>query len=353
MNPKWSETVPDPSMSSEGDREVRMWWPSARACGSLVLRACLPAALALLAGCLGGEQSRRYEAAEQATATRDWPLAAELWYDLLQEESPRTKRTYREAARALCESGDDGSACGLLELGIAEFPGDTELRELRACLLDHSGYRRAAAAAYEEILTIDPDHFGALRALGHLRVELGLERAAEEPLRRAIARQGTDIGVLVDLGRVYTAKEEPALAFQCYSRAIELGCAEPSTLLDAATLVLRPAVDGEHPEARERALGWLDTLCELDPQCTGAHYLRGVYLAELGRSDEAVVALRRAVETDPAYQEALELLARVYVERGELDHATEMVDRALQLERDPERREALKQLVARGESDGR
>jgi len=353
MNSEWSETDPAPSMSSERDRGVRTWRPSARARGRLVLRAWLPAVLAILAGCLGGELGRRYEAAEQASDVQDWPRAAELWYDLLQEESPRTKRTYREAARALCENGDADSACGLLELGIAELPGDTELRELRACLLDRSGYRRAAAAAYEEILTLDPDHFGALRALGHLRVELGLERAAEEPLRRAIERQGADVGVLVDLGRVYTAKGAPALAFGCYARAIELGCADPGVLLDAATLALRPEVDEEHPEAREQALGWLETLCELDPQCAGAHYLRGVLLAGLGRSDEAVVTLRRAVETDPAYQEALELLARVYVERGELGHATEMVDRALRLERDPERREALKRLVVRGESDGR
>ena len=303
----------------------------------------LPTVLVLLFGCMSGEERRHYDSADEATAAEDWPRAAELWFEVHRAEDPKTQRTYRETARALYESGDAASACAILEQGIAEFPGDVELPEFKAVLLERCGYHRAAEAAYAHLLTIDPDHRAALCALGRLRLELGLERAAEEPLLRALELYEDDAATRAFLGRVYDVSGRPELAYLNYGRAIELGCVDADILLDASMLAMKV----EFPDARLQALGWLDTLCELDPQCTSAHYLRGVYLVDLERPDEAVIALRRAVETDPACQQALEQLARVYVDLGDQPRAEEMVERALEIERDPVRRAALMALVAR------
>ncbi len=318
-----------------------------RARGGLAGWFWLPVTFALLLGCMSGEKRRHYDSAEEATAAEDWPRAAELWFEVHRAEDPRTERTYRETARALYESGDAASACALLEQGIAEFPGEVELPEFRAALLERLGYHRAAEAAYAHLLTIDPDHQAALCALGRLRLKLGLERAAEGPLQRALELYGDDAATHACLGRVYDASGRPELAFLSYGRAIELGCADAEILLDASMLAMRDDLCTRFPEARLRALGWLDALCELDPQCTSAHYLRGIYLAALERPDEAVTALRRAVETDPACREALEQLARLYVDLGDHPRAEEMVERALEIERDPARRVALMALVAR------
>jgi tetratricopeptide (TPR) repeat protein len=299
-------------------------------------------------GCASDEESRDYGAAAEASAAEDWENAAELWYEVYSAEDPRTVGTYRETARALFENGDPGSACAMLDLALSEFPGNLELLECKASLLDRCGHRRAAEGTYAQLVALDPDGFSAHAALGRLRLQLGLERAAEPPLLRALELREGDAATHACLGHAYLALGRLTLAFSSFSRAIELGNVDHRTLLDASSLAIDDEVVRAIPDARQRALEWLDTLCAIDPQCTVGHYLRGLYLIDLDRSDEALVALRRAVETDPACLEALRRLAFLYADLGDLPRTLEMVERALELEPDQERRDQLEGLLLGG-----
>jgi hypothetical protein len=71
----------------------------------------------------------------------------------------------------------------------------------------------------------------------------------------------------------------------------------------------------------EEALDALDRAVELDAGLAEAHYNRGVILDRLGRGDEAVAAWRRAVELRPGYDDALCMLGQKLLARNETDAA--------------------------------
>lgn len=83
----------------------------------------------------------------------------------------------------------------------------------------------------------------------------------------------------------------------------------------------------------------------MDPQCTTAHFQLGVLSEETGAYDAAIAHYRRAVETDPSCLIALRNLAVLYSGRNEEPKTREMVQRALQLEQDADRRRALLRLL--------
>ncbi|HSV71205.1 MAG TPA: trypsin-like peptidase domain-containing protein [Methylibium sp.] len=56
-----------------------------------------------------------------------------------------------------------------------------------------------------------------------------------------------------------------------------------------------------------------------------AHYLRGVALDELGRSDDAIESLQHCIDHDPRYSQAWVRLAQVYRKQGRWDEARRMV----------------------------
>jgi Flp pilus assembly protein TadD len=97
---------------------------------------------------------------------------------------------------------------------------------------------------------------------------------------------------------------------------------------------------------------WLRTAVERDPQCVRAHFQLGVLCEELGRREEAIEHYRRAVEIDPGCLMALTNLAILYSSHGDESHAREMVDRALALEQDGNRRRALQKLLDTFEKSG-
>jgi len=306
----------------------------------------LASALAL-GSCQGASEHpyRSYPSAEEATAAEDWPRAAELWFDVHQREGVKTQHTYLQTARALYKSGDTESACGMLTRGLADFPYDTELLAYKAGLLEKCGFERAAEPLYSRLVDVDPSNVPALIALGRIRAGLGLERSAIGPLEAAVLLAPDAVEAHRYLAETYACTGRELPAFRSYSSAIEQGLDDPDALLAAARLATHSEVVAGVAESRRIALGWLDELVARDPQCTQAHYLRGRYLQALERSEEAIEAFTRAVETDPGCLVALTRLATLYAEQGDVVHTAEMVERALEIEEDPTRRETLEALV--------
>ena len=99
---------------------------------------------------------------------------------------------------------------------------------------------------------------------------------------------------------------------------------------------------------RNRVWALLDEVIEVDPQYAQAHFLRGMLFDEGGDLVRAAICYRRAVEVDNLYLEAMRHLALVYIELDDEDRAREIVERALQIETNAERKQALRELVAEG-----
>jgi len=87
-------------------------------------------------------------------------------------------------------------------------------------------------------------------------------------------------------------------------------------LSDSAEVHLDQACLHETEGRWKMALTECDATIELDPSCTGAHNLRGIVLEELDRPGEAAKAYQRAINLDPAFDEAIRNLWELEREAG-------------------------------------
>ena len=104
-----------------------------------------------------------------------------------------------------------------------------------------------------------------------------------------------------------------ALSLAVFVAALGAGPA-PAADLDAARTMVR---DGRHAQALEL----LDAALAGDPGDTQARFLRGVALAELGRSGDAIAVFRKLTEDLPGLPEPHNNLAVLYAARGDYDRA--------------------------------
>lgn len=289
-------------------------------------------------------------AAEQATRSGDWELAADLWYRIYLAQGGSEVRAYYETARALLHTGDRDSACALLDQGLVVFPDHPDLLELRARVLAESGFRRAAEEALSRVVAQQPARVSALGALARIRMQLGLERRAIEPLQRILHITGGDAETYHLLADALRISQRPVEAFDAYVAALERGADSHTLLLQAAELAIEPEVRRARPAALGKAGSWLDQVAGEDPQSAAAHFVRALLCEALGREEDALRCYRRAVELDLTHLDALTNLALLYARRGDVESTREMVGRALAIETRPGRRTALGALVARAEA---
>jgi predicted Zn-dependent protease len=284
------------------------------------------------------------EAATEATRLGKWQLAAERWYAVLLQERDAVEPCAM-TARALLHTKDADSASHVLDIGLAKHPDDPELCELKGDALVELGFRRPAEEFYTRALQRDPKRVSALMSLAKLRMDLGWETAALCPLEQAVAIDARDAASWYLLARARRASGNPCGAFEAYCKSFALQSGSVEDLVAAATLPITDGLRSDHPEAAKEMLGWLERAVSQDPQCTRAHFMMGVLDEELGKPDDAIAHYRRSVETDPGCLMSLRNLAVLYAARGDEADTREMVTRALQLEKDRDRRHALESLL--------
>jgi tetratricopeptide (TPR) repeat protein len=283
--------------------------------------------------------------AEAATQAGDWKAAAERWYALFMADSRRPAEPCAQASRAFLALNDADSASSVLDLGLAEHPKDSTLLELKGEALVAQGYRRAAEDCFERALDVDPRLVPALLDLGKLRMDLGLESGAVKPLRRAVEITGGDFKTWRLLAKAEREAGSPREAYEAWTRAFAMGDGTVEDIVEASSLVVDESFRRAHPEAADRMCGWLEKAIAREPQCTRAHFQLGVLTEEMGRREEAIGHYRRAVEIDPACLMSLTNLAILYAGVGDEKETREMVNRALALEQDGNRRKALQRLL--------
>lgn len=283
--------------------------------------------------------------AEAATREGDWRVAATRWHELYLSEGQNAAEPCIQSARALLQLGEATSAINMVQMGLEHHPDHPDLLELRAEALVALGFRRAAEECYEHLLALEPKRVSALIALARLRIGLGRESAAVSCLKQAIELTGGDAQAFALLAQSLKASGDPCGAFDAYTKTFVIRDATFDELLAAAALCMEQPVDRAHPDVKELGVRWLEKAIEHDPQSTQAHFQLAVLHEELGHSDQAIVHYRRAIETDPSCLMALTNLAILYASLQDQEHATEIVNLALKLERDNNRRRALSRLL--------
>jgi Flp pilus assembly protein TadD len=243
-----------------------------------------------------------------------------------------------EQARQALEAGELNEA-----LLAADAVARQEPRSLEALAILGVAYYRAGRAAeaervYRRMLAIAPDHAEALANLGVLQLEAGRVEEAERAFRRALAADPTLDEVrlaLADLlasqGRVDAAVAEWRLVADRNPAVLEfqvkIGAAyETAGRFEEAAAAYLRALDrhGDDPSLRLRlgrvlrAMGRTGAAVEqLREACCGplataecfVEFARA--LLEIGRLEEALRALDRALALAPDDPAALDLLARL------------------------------------------
>lgn len=135
----------------------------------------------------------------------------------------------REAARAVDASGLDAQAWYTWGCDLAD------------------GAPAQARKAWARALTLDPDHPGANRALGHLLHEEGDAAAAEGHYRRFLEARPADSGAMFDLGVALEDQGRADEALLAHARCLESDPRHAEAHRRAAALLERL---GRGPEAR-------------------------------------------------------------------------------------------------------
>ena len=307
--------------------------------------------LAALAACAtprdaGVDANERLAAA--ASRRGDWPVAADLWHRVYLADELKNPRACLETSRALAELGDPDSAEALLRDGARRFPTNAAIYELHGHVLEETGWRRAAEAAYVKALELQPGLVASLMGLGRVRLQLGLETAAIPPLRHLVELDPTPESLRL-LTRAARRASEHVIAYDAYLHLFDVTKGNLEELLEAGSLGLRPDLRELRRASAPVCEAWLNRALEIDPQYTRAHILLGAYRALAGDEDEAAEHLTRARETDPACVEAILDLAELQLRRAELETARELLEQAGELAEDESSQARLQILLSRAE----
>lgn len=222
------------------------------------------------------------------------------------------------AATYLLQAGRNERAVRVTErvLGLARLAKDLDphamgrIQQLKAFRALGAGDLAAARRGYVSSMALF-ESAGYVRQacverinLGHVCAELGDLERAEEVLATCLqASQRMRLGSVeaacfLNLARVYSERGRIAEAERCAERAEELGRAQSSVRIVGTAELYRSVIAhrrGAFVLAEELALRALSTLEKMPPMAAGAMACRARALVRIGRSQEALAEVKRAI----------------------------------------------------------
>ena len=183
----------------------------------------------------------------------------------------------------------------------------TDRLEQAADRLYKTGQYQEAAAAYREMLAIAPESAAAHAGLGRSLFRVRSYQGAWDALARATALDpavSRDGAVHHLMGQAAQALGRTEQAAEHYERALQLD-PRNAPVLDRLAMVRF----GQRQYAA--ALDLYGRLLEIDPAAAQTHANLGATLYYLGRLDEAIASLERAVSLDPSLDAARTSLERI------------------------------------------
>lgn len=185
---------------------------------------------------------------------------------------------------------------------------------------DHAEAEKAFSAA----AVLEPRSAAPLIGLAEVARVRGNPSEARALLTKARELEPEQPAVHLAYGRFLRNQGEFVGAEAALRESTRIEGASGPGLLELADLYLELRRPGESATLFSEAL-------ELRPDEAFVHYGLGVALSMLGRTDEAMVALRQATELAPRDPAPLQALARLHAERTDWDHALSRIDSALEL----------------------
>ena len=184
-----------------------------------------------------------------------------------------------------------------------------------------------AEALYRRILSIQPNHAGALHLLGVVSRHVGRNDLAVALIRQSIVFDPRNPAAHYNLAEACRAEGRHKDAVAAYHRALELKPDFPEAQFNLGNTLRERGQLGDAVAAYRRAI-------ELRPDYITAYNNLGVALKDLGQLNEAVATFRRALELAPECSEMRMNLGVALAEYGQSDEAISEYRQALALKSD-------------------
>lgn len=211
-----------------------------------------------------------------------------------------------------------------------------------------AGRLEQANSAYQQALSLNPNHPDALHLLGMLAHQVGDHEFAADLINLALHATPNSAVFLCNLGNVLQAQGKHAEAIQSFRKAIaidannavlhfNLACAlQTQKQLSAAAACYRQAITlaPQHIESHSnlghtlQAQGKLDLALEsfqralnIAPDLPEMHFNLGAALSQQGKLDDAIESYRRALTLFPDYAQAHCNLGAALLAQGKLSEA--------------------------------
>ena len=226
-------------------------------------------------------------------------------------------------AESLLILGREAEATESLDLACKYDPGNAELHQRVAKLLENSGNRASSLIHYQEAVSLNPDldesHLGIARQLARTEPHVAVNH-----INTSIRLDRTNANyyywkaeILASLGNDSYALERLRSFMETESKSDGESLAEISELLKGDSLRI--------------ALYNINRALELAPGCNTYLCLRGKLLYDIGQVDKALSQFKSLLESDPDNHEALYGLGNILFCRGKTEEAIPYLDRAISL----------------------
>jgi Flp pilus assembly protein TadD len=245
----------------------------------------------------------------------------------LERLQPGDTRLLALRARLLDRQGQSQRALSLMQSAVQRMPSWHHLFWL-ADMEYRLGKVQDARAHLHALLDRSPGNYMGESLLGQLELYNGAPQRAEEIYGR-LARRSPQYGELGNLGLAQFMSGHFGEAEKSYRQAVALQPRNPLAILNLADACL---LSGREREARSFYTQVLQ-LAEQDPSAGSDWQLSSVRaqsLAHLGRKDEAIAAVQKALQLAPDNPQAAYEASLVYVLLGDGNSARFNARRALE-----------------------
>lgn len=231
-------------------------------------------------------------------------------------EQPAHVQALKMQAGWLIDADDTDKAISGLRIALEEAPEDAQAMTLMAQAYTRAG--RPELAREFLALAVDASQNAPVETLRYARLLIGEERylPAEDLLVKALRKSPGNPDLLVEMGRLYLAMDDPARAEQVARSLREIGT-------DATTQAAN-ALDAERINRRngpEQAMAYLEELAEgADASLTSKIALVRVKL-DTGETEAALKLARELAASDPDVPLMQVMLAAAEAASGNLDTA--------------------------------
>ena len=181
-----------------------------------------------------------------------------------------------------------------------------------------------AQTIYQHILTIEPDHFDALRLLGLLFAQIKKYTQAVETLTKALKVNPNHARSCSNLGIALKGLEQFDDALASFDKALSLNPDFADAYINRGNVL-------KNLKRFDEALASFDKALSLKPDYAEAYYNRGNILLELNRLDEALASFDKAIKFKPDYPDAFNNRGVAFKKLKRFDEALASYDQAIVL----------------------